>query len=159
MYAVSYNKTKYSNLCVKKLHHYTPWYTIMLFKGSTLLYNALAWNLSYQKAEDLWGFCSNITHCLYATDEKYMRAIIPAFRFFFFCWHLQKEMISSLKNPKDDEKRIVDVDWGSSNTPLVLTADGCLRLFDLSLKTCTSPFESLDSQGSHIHTWYKKNTG
>ncbi|PIK33261.1 putative WD repeat-containing protein 11, partial [Apostichopus japonicus] len=58
-------------------------------------------------------------------------------------WDLQeKEMISSLKNPKDDEKRIVDVDWGSSNTPLVLTADGCLRLFDLSLRRAPHPLRA-----------------
>lgn len=62
-------------------------------------------------------------------------------------WDLQeKEMVSSMKNPKDEDKKIVDVDWGSSNAPLVLTADGCLRVFDLALRTCTSPFQNLECE-------------
>ncbi|XP_041477434.1 WD repeat-containing protein 11-like [Lytechinus variegatus] len=46
----------------------------------------------------------------------------------------EMQALSSLKGGKDDRKP-VDMDWAASDKPVVLSVDGCLRVYDVHLKT------------------------
>lgn len=46
--------------------------------------------------------------------------------------------MSQVKSPRDIVK-VVDVDWGASDRPVLATVDGCLRVMDMNLKTSNSP--------------------
>ncbi|XP_066990609.1 WD repeat-containing protein 11-like isoform X1 [Macrobrachium rosenbergii] len=47
-------------------------------------------------------------------------------------------LVSQVKSPRDIVK-VVDVDWGASDRPVLATIDGCLRVLDMSLKVSSSP--------------------
>ncbi|XP_047483248.1 WD repeat-containing protein 11-like [Penaeus chinensis] len=47
-------------------------------------------------------------------------------------------LVSQVKSPRDIVK-VVDVDWGASDRPVLATVDGCLRVMDMNLKTSNSP--------------------
>ena len=44
------------------------------------------------------------------------------------------QALSSLRGSKDDRKP-VDIDWAASDKPVVISVDGCLRVYDIHLKT------------------------
>ncbi len=47
---------------------------------------------------------------------------------------------------------VEDVDWATSDQPMLLTSDGVVRIYDLNLQTCQSDFTLADfnSQFSHL---------
>ncbi|KAK7074520.1 WD repeat-containing protein 11 [Halocaridina rubra] len=47
-------------------------------------------------------------------------------------------LVSQVKSPRDIVK-VVDVDWGASDRPVLATVDGCLRIMDMTLKASSSP--------------------
>ncbi|KAG7176660.1 WD repeat-containing protein 11-like [Homarus americanus] len=47
-------------------------------------------------------------------------------------------MVSQIKSPRDIVK-VVDVDWGASDRPVLATIDGCLRVMDMALKSSSTP--------------------
>ena len=55
-------------------------------------------------------------------------------------------LISQLKSPKDFVK-IVDIDWGASDRPVLATVDGCIRVMDMTLKTSESPISHYCCKG------------
>ena len=40
-----------------------------------------------------------------------------------------------------------DADWSTSDKPMALCSDGCLRVYDTGLKTCNSVLNLLDTEG------------
>ena len=58
----------------------------------------------------------------------------------------QEEMIVSFKCPKDIP-RVIDAEWGQSDKPVVLMSDGCIRIFDLTMKKASSPMVDWDLEG------------
>jgi len=50
------------------------------------------------------------------------------------------QQCSSLKCPRDGAK-ILDVEWASSDKPIISTLDGCIRVTDLTMRNSTSPVE------------------
>lgn len=50
---------------------------------------------------------------------------------------MQFERYAQLKCPRDMVK-VIDIDWASSDKPVLATADGCLRVMDLELTTSSS---------------------
>ncbi|XP_070541595.1 WD repeat-containing protein 11-like isoform X2 [Ptychodera flava] len=52
------------------------------------------------------------------------------------------EQVSNIRSPREIAK-ITDVEWATSDKPILATNDGCIRVFDLSLKVCSSPSEEL----------------
>ncbi|XP_071485424.1 WD repeat-containing protein 11-like [Diadema antillarum] len=46
----------------------------------------------------------------------------------------EMQALSSLKGSKDDRKP-VDMDWAASDKPVIVSVDGCLRVYDVHLKT------------------------
>ncbi|PSN34557.1 WD repeat-containing protein 11 [Blattella germanica] len=57
----------------------------------------------------------------------------------------QYERISQLKCPKDMVK-VLDIDWASSDKPVLATQDGCLRIMDMTLTTSYSPLMDYELQ-------------
>lgn len=55
----------------------------------------------------------------------------------------KEEMIVSFKCPKDIP-RVIDAEWGQSDKPVVLMSDGCIRIFDLTMKKASSPIVDWD---------------
>lgn len=55
-------------------------------------------------------------------------------------------MIVSFKCPKDIP-RVIDAEWGQSDKPVVLMSDGCIRIFDLTMKKASSPIIDWDLEG------------
>lgn len=47
-------------------------------------------------------------------------------------------LVSQVKSPRDIVK-VVDVDWGASDRPVLATIDGCLRVMDMALKSSNAP--------------------
>ncbi|XP_053654760.2 WD repeat-containing protein 11 isoform X1 [Cherax quadricarinatus] len=47
-------------------------------------------------------------------------------------------LVSQVKSPRDIVK-VVDVDWGASDRPVLATIDGCLRVMDMALKSSSTP--------------------
>lgn len=39
---------------------------------------------------------------------------------------------------------VEDVDWATSDQPMVVTSDGTVRIYDLALQTCQSDFTLAD---------------
>ncbi|XP_075222794.1 WD repeat-containing protein 11-like [Lycorma delicatula] len=52
----------------------------------------------------------------------------------------QYERIAQLKCPRDMVK-IIDIDWATQDTVVLATEDGCIRIMDIKLTTCSSPVE------------------
>lgn len=42
---------------------------------------------------------------------------------------------------------VEDVDWATSDKPIVLGNDGCVRVYDSELKSCHSVFNVLEMNG------------
>ena len=42
---------------------------------------------------------------------------------------------------------VEDADWATSDKPIVITSDGCVRVYDSELKTCHSVLNVLDVRG------------
>lgn len=40
-----------------------------------------------------------------------------------------------------------DADWATSDKPVILCGDGCVRVYDSGLKTCNSVLNLLDTEG------------
>ncbi|XP_062608661.1 WD repeat-containing protein 11-like isoform X2 [Saccostrea cucullata] len=61
----------------------------------------------------------------------------------FDIWDLKEgkaELLSSMKSPRDISK-VIDADWTGSDRPVLATADGCVEVFDLTLKSCSCGIE------------------
>uniref|UniRef100_A0A8W8IK44 WDR11 TPR domain-containing protein n=1 Tax=Magallana gigas TaxID=29159 RepID=A0A8W8IK44_MAGGI len=61
----------------------------------------------------------------------------------FDIWDLKDgkaELLSSMKSPRDVAK-VVDDDWTGSDRPVLATAEGCVQVFDLTLKSCSCNIE------------------
>ncbi|XP_078310578.1 WD repeat-containing protein 11-like [Crassostrea virginica] len=61
----------------------------------------------------------------------------------FDIWELKEgkaELLSSMKSPRDVAK-VVDADWTGSDRPVLATAEGCVQVFDLALKSCSCGIE------------------
>ncbi|XP_056005072.1 WD repeat-containing protein 11-like [Ostrea edulis] len=61
----------------------------------------------------------------------------------FDVWDLKDgkaELLSSIKSPRDVAK-VTDADWTGSDRPVLATADGCVQVFDLLLKSCSCGIE------------------
>ena len=56
------------------------------------------------------------------------------------------QAVSSLKTPKE-HNRVIDADWAASDRPVIVGADGCLRVFDLKLRLTCYPVEYTDFPG------------
>ncbi|XP_077991912.1 WD repeat-containing protein 11-like isoform X2 [Glandiceps talaboti] len=52
------------------------------------------------------------------------------------------EQVSNLRSPREIAK-VTDVEWATSDKPILATNDGCFRVFDINLKVCSSPLEDL----------------
>lgn len=57
------------------------------------------------------------------------------------------EKIGQLKCPQDMVK-VFDIDWASSDRPILATQDGCLRIMDIHLYKSSSPIKSYEFQGT-----------
>ena len=53
---------------------------------------------------------------------------------------IQVQQCSSLKCPRDGAK-VLDVEWASSDKPILASIDGCIRVADIPMKTACGPFE------------------
>ena len=53
--------------------------------------------------------------------------------------------------PKEGDCVIEDGDWATSDKVVLLTSDGCVRVFDVSLKYCQSAIDTTDFAGLHLH--------
>ena len=60
----------------------------------------------------------------------------------------QPELLSSIKSPKEISK-VLDAEWSGSDRPVLATQDGCVHMFDLSLKKAESAIEERDLQGNY----------
>lgn len=61
----------------------------------------------------------------------------------FDIWDLKDgkaELLSSMKSPRDVAK-VVDADWTGSDRPVLATVEGCVQVFDLTLKLCSCTIE------------------
>lgn len=53
--------------------------------------------------------------------------------------------------PKDAGGLIVeDVDWATSDQPILVTSDGAVRIYDLHLTTCQSDFTMADFKSKSL---------
>ncbi|XP_074640587.1 WD repeat-containing protein 11-like isoform X2 [Tubulanus polymorphus] len=50
------------------------------------------------------------------------------------------DQLSTIKSPKDIAK-VLDAEWAGSDKPVIITADGCLRVLDIKLKVDCSPLD------------------
>ncbi len=58
----------------------------------------------------------------------------------------QSEILHAIKSPKEIAK-VVDAEWAGSDRPLVVTASGCVHVFDISLKNASSSTDQWDLTG------------
>ena len=52
----------------------------------------------------------------------------------------QVQQHSSVKSPRDGGK-VLDVEWASSDKPILASIDGCIRITDIPMKIACGPFE------------------
>ena len=52
-----------------------------------------------------------------------------------------------MKSPRDVAK-VVDADWTGSDRPVLATAEGCVQVFDLALKSCSCGIEEREFPGT-----------
>lgn len=60
-----------------------------------------------------------------------------------------------MKSPRDVAK-VVDADWTGSDRPVLATAEGCVQVFDLALKSCSCGIEDREFPGT-INICYMKD--
>ena len=63
---------------------------------------------------------------------------------------LSDAVLGSLKWGSKDSNchfSVEDADWATSDKPVVLGSDGCLRVFDTELRSCTSVLNILEMGG------------
>ncbi|XP_037068815.1 WD repeat-containing protein 11-like [Pollicipes pollicipes] len=60
------------------------------------------------------------------------------------------QRISQLRSPRD-VIRILDCDWAASDKPVLLTADNCVRVFDLNMSTSSSPTDMYQNKAAVCH--------
>ncbi|XP_071090050.1 WD repeat-containing protein 11-like isoform X1 [Haliotis cracherodii] len=62
-------------------------------------------------------------------------------------WDINKEgkseIMHSIKSPKEIAK-VVDAEWAGSDRPVVVTASGCVHIFDITMKKATSSIDQWD---------------
>lgn len=46
--------------------------------------------------------------------------------------------------------KVLDIDWGASDKPVLATQDGCLRIMDMILATSYSPLMDYELQGGNF---------
>ena len=61
--------------------------------------------------------------------------------------------MSQVKSPRDIVK-VVDVDWGASDRPVLATIDGCLRVMDMSLKLSSSHIYMYCTKGKSFYLYF-----
>ncbi|CAL4100716.1 unnamed protein product, partial [Meganyctiphanes norvegica] len=64
-------------------------------------------------------------------------------------------LVSQVKCPSDMVK-IVDIDWGASDRPILATVDGCLKVTDMTLKTTHSPINQYCTQDPIVSPYLLK---
>lgn len=57
-----------------------------------------------------------------------------------------------MKSPRDVAK-VVDADWTGSDRPVFATAEGCIQVFDLTLKSCSCTIEDREFPGNSHTCW------
>ena len=63
------------------------------------------------------------------------------------------QAVSSLKTPKE-HNRVIDADWAASDRPVIIGADGCLRVYDIKLRLTCYPVEYTDFPGKFSIDWF-----
>ena len=56
---------------------------------------------------------------------------------------------SSMKVSKEQVK-LIDADWAASDKPIVVSSDGCIRVYDIKLKTTCSAMDYAEFAGELI---------
>ena len=63
---------------------------------------------------------------------------------------LQQVLLGQLRWGSRDNSchfSVEDVDWATSDKPITLCSDGCVRVYDTTLKTCHSIFNVTEAEG------------
>ena len=63
-------------------------------------------------------------------------------------WDLKEgkpELVSSIKSPREIAK-VIDAEWAGSDRPVLVTTDGCVHMYDMSLKKTNCTIEERDNQ-------------
>lgn len=62
-------------------------------------------------------------------------------------WDIREvTLVSQMKSPKTVMK-VLDIDWGASDRPVLATVDGCIRILDIQLKSSCSPINLYFTKG------------
>ncbi|XP_072042557.1 WD repeat-containing protein 11-like isoform X2 [Amphiura filiformis] len=122
--------------------------TCITWKGETLVLgdvdgNLSIWDLKAKISRNYPTHRSSIKKVKFAPGKGNMKLL--------FMWNEgidiwdTKEMqaVSSLKTPKE-HNRVIDADWAASDRPVVIGADGCLRVHDIKLRLSCYPTEYTD---------------
>lgn len=61
-----------------------------------------------------------------------------------------------MKSPRDVAK-VVDADWTGSDRPVLATVEGCVQVFDLTLKLCSCTIEDREFPGNSMPYMCEEN--
>ncbi|XP_038045535.1 WD repeat-containing protein 11-like isoform X5 [Patiria miniata] len=119
--------------------------TCMTWKGETLVMGDAdgmlgVWDLKARVSRNYPTHRSSIKKVKFAPGKGNLK-ILCLWSEGLDIWDIKEVRGTSSMKVTKEQTKLIDADWAASDKPIIVSSDGCIRVYDIKLKTTCSPMD------------------